>query len=57
MTTQGLALVLDQELIYRFTPLGLLYWLAIVIVLAVVASWFPARSATQISVRESLAYQ
>jgi putative ABC transport system permease protein len=57
MTTQGLALVLDRELIYRFTPFGPLYWLAIVIVLAIVASWFPAHSATQLSVRESLAYQ
>jgi putative ABC transport system permease protein len=57
MTTQGLALVLDQELIYRFTPLGLLYWLIIVIVLAVGASWFPARSAAQMSVQESLVYQ
>jgi putative ABC transport system permease protein len=57
MTTQGLAVVLDQALVYHFTPLGLLYWLGIVIVLAVGASWFPARSAAQLSVRESLAYQ
>jgi putative ABC transport system permease protein len=57
MATQALALVLDRELIYRFTLWGPLYWLSIVIVLAIVASWFPARQATQISVRESLAYQ
>lgn len=56
MTTQGLALALDQELIYRFTPSGLLSWLVIVSVLAVGASWFPARSAAQVSVRESLEY-
>ena len=37
-------------------PDGALYWLAIIIVLSVVASWFPARGATRISVRESLAY-
>ncbi|HRV94986.1 MAG TPA: FtsX-like permease family protein [Anaerolineae bacterium] len=57
MTTQGLTLMLDQELIYRFTLWGPLYWLGVVIVLAVVASWFPARSATQVSVRESLEYR
>lgn len=57
MATQALALVLDRELIYRFTLWGPLYWLGIIIVLAIVASWFPARRATRISVRESLAYQ
>ncbi len=57
LTTQGLTLALDDEIVYRFTPFGLIYWLIIVLVLAIVASWFPARSATQISVRESLAYQ
>jgi putative ABC transport system permease protein len=56
MATQALTLVLDRELIYRFTLLGPLYWLAIVILLAVAASWFPARNATQLSVRESLEY-
>lgn len=57
MTTQGLTLMLDQELIYRFTLWGPLYWLGVVIILAVVASWFPARSATRLSVRESLEYR
>ena len=57
MTTQGLALVLNLELIYHFTPFGPLYWLAIVIVLGLIASWLPARSAARLSVRESLAYQ
>jgi ABC-type lipoprotein release transport system permease subunit len=45
------------ELVYRFTPAGMLYWLAIITVLSVAASWFPARGATRISVRESLAYE
>jgi putative ABC transport system permease protein len=56
MATQALALVLDRELIYRFTLWGPLYWLGIVIILAVAASWLPAHSATRLSVRESLAY-
>ena len=57
VTTQGLALALGDELIYQFTLLGPLYWLVIITVLAVLASWYPARGATQISVQESLMYQ
>ncbi len=57
LTTQGLALALDDEIVYRFTPLGLIAWLVIILILAIVASWFPARNAMQISVQESLAYQ
>jgi putative ABC transport system permease protein len=57
LTTQGLTGALDDEIIYRFSPFGLVSWLIIVVILAIAASWFPARSATQISVRESLAYQ
>lgn len=40
---------------YSFTSVWL--WLAIVVVLSLMASWLPARRATQISVRESLAYE
>ena len=36
---------------------GVLLWLGIVIVLSIIASWMPARRATRISVRESLAYE
>jgi putative ABC transport system permease protein len=36
---------------------GIWIWLIIVVVLSLVASWLPARRATQISVRESLAYE
>jgi putative ABC transport system permease protein len=36
---------------------GILLWLGIVILLSIIASWLPARRATQISVRESLAYE
>ncbi|GAB4461838.1 MAG: hypothetical protein Fur0044_53570 [Anaerolineae bacterium] len=48
---------LQTEIVYRYTPTGAMYWLAIILVLSVIASWFPARGATRISVRESLAYQ
>ena len=40
-----------------FSPTGALLWLMIIIILAVVASLLPARSAALVSVRESLAYQ
>jgi putative ABC transport system permease protein len=39
---------------YNYTAVGV--WLAIILIISTVASILPARSATQISVRESLAY-
>lgn len=36
---------------------GLWIWLAIVVILSLIASWIPARRATQISVSQSLAYE
>jgi putative ABC transport system permease protein len=57
MTTVGLSVVLNEQLVYRFSPLGALAWLAIISLLALLASALPARSAARLSVRESLAYQ
>jgi putative ABC transport system permease protein len=57
LTTRLLTIILSEEIIYRFTPFGALLWLAIISVLAILASWFPARNATRVSVRQSLAYQ
>jgi len=57
LATRGLSLALNQQLSYNFTPLGAALWLAIITLLAVLASLFPARSAARVSVRESLAYQ
>jgi putative ABC transport system permease protein len=54
--TYALSFALDQQLIYRFTPVGAVAWLIIIVVLAVIASALPARGASKISVRESLAY-
>jgi putative ABC transport system permease protein len=42
---------------YRYSYSGMWLWLGIILVLSIVASWLPARRATQISVRESLAYE
>lgn len=48
---------LQSEFFYNFTPTGPVLWFVIITVLSIVASWLPARGATKISVRESLAYQ
>ncbi len=55
-STFALSFALNQQLVYRFTPVGAAAWLAIIVVLAVIASALPARGAAKVSVRESLAY-
>jgi len=42
---------------YQLSVTGLWIWLLIVVVLSFLASWLPARRASQISVNESLAYE
>ena len=42
---------------YCFTPTGYLIWFAIVSLLSILASTMPARSATQLAIREVLAYE
>jgi putative ABC transport system permease protein len=46
-----------SDLTLSVTPLGSLYWLGIVIVLAVVASIMPARKAARLTINEVLAYE
>ena len=41
---------------YRYNWLALGIWLIVILVVSVVASILPARSATRISIRDSLAY-
>ena len=55
-STQALSFALNQQLVYQFTPSGAILWLVIISVLAMFASALPARGASKISVRESLAY-
>ena len=56
LMTQALGSAVDSNLMYKYSPAGALWWLVIITILAVAASWLPARGATRISVRESLAY-
>jgi putative ABC transport system permease protein len=54
---KALGMVLfDAALDYRYNFDAVWLWLVIILVISILASILPARSATQISVRESLAY-
>ncbi|HLB45803.1 MAG TPA: FtsX-like permease family protein, partial [Anaerolineales bacterium] len=53
----ALSTALNFPFFYRYSYSGMWMWLGIILVLSVVASWLPTRRATQISVRESLAYE
>jgi putative ABC transport system permease protein len=48
---------IDFPAVYHYATDGVWLWLAVVVTLSLLASWLPARRATQISVRESLAYE
>lgn len=48
--------MLDVDLDYSYSYESVLIWLAVVLVIAVLAAIVPARNATRISVRQSLAY-
>jgi putative ABC transport system permease protein len=56
LMTQALGGALGLDLVYKYTPTGAALWLVIITLLSILASWLPARGATRISVRESLAY-
>jgi putative ABC transport system permease protein len=44
-------------LTYDFAPSGILYWLIIVMVLSIIASYLPARNASRLKGRAVLAYE
>jgi len=54
---QAVGSALQLDLVYKYTPVGAVLRLVIITILSIIASWLPARGATRISVRESLAYQ
>jgi putative ABC transport system permease protein len=49
--------VFQRPAMFTFSPVGVIVWLGLVIVIASAASLVPARRAVQISVREALAYE
>jgi len=55
--TQAIGQVIDFPVVYHYSLAGVGVWFAIVFTLSLLASGLPARRATQISVRESLAYE
>jgi putative ABC transport system permease protein len=50
-------LILQDALTYTFSVSGALLWLVIVVTLAALASFLPARNASRLTVREVLAYE
>lgn len=57
LLTQALGSALNSDLVFDYSSINVLYWLVIVMALAVFASWTPARQAMSVSVRESLSYE
>lgn len=45
------------DISYHYTLTGAVLWFFVINILSIIASWLPARGASKISVRESLAYQ
>ena len=50
-------LLLENPLSFTYSTFGLTLWLTIAVILAVIASYLPARSASRLTVREVLAYE
>ncbi len=48
---------IQQPLAYVFAPEGVLISLAIILILSALATWMPAQSAVQISIRDTLVYE
>jgi len=53
----AISLAFQFPMTFQYALISVWIWLGIVVVLALIASWWPARRATQISVMESLAYE
>ena len=49
--------IFSSPVVFRYTPLGYYIWFGIVVVLSIVASILPARNASQMTIREVLAYE
>ncbi|NCF68403.1 MAG: FtsX-like permease family protein [Chloroflexi bacterium] len=49
--------MIDTEMSLKITGIGFIIWLGVVVLLSVVASMVPARSAARLTIREVLAYE
>jgi len=49
--------IMEANLSYTFSTSGVWLWLALVVVLSAMASFFPARNASRVTVRDVLAYE
>jgi putative ABC transport system permease protein len=49
--------MMGSAMTLKFTPLGILLWLGVVIVLSIIASIMPARNAAKLTINEVLAYE
>ncbi len=54
---EALGTIIDFPFDYLYSGQSVWLWFAIVVIIALGASWLPSRRATKISVRESLAYE
>jgi putative ABC transport system permease protein len=54
---QALSRTISMSLVFHYTFTGSFFWLGIISLLSIWASWYPARNAVRVSVRQSLAYQ
>jgi len=57
MSDQVSQAIFDAPASFTVTPLGVLIWLGVVLVLSILASVIPARSAARLTIREVLAYE
>jgi ABC-type lipoprotein release transport system permease subunit len=48
---------INTPLSYTVPPVGVLFWLGLVVLLSALASYIPAQSAASLSVRDVLAYE
>lgn len=49
-------IILKRPLPYNFSLAGAVVWLGLVVVIALVACWFPAQNVARLTIRETLAY-
>ncbi len=57
MSDQVGLLFIQAPLTFRFSLLGAAIWLGVIMLMSALATWWPARNASRISVRESLSYE